>query len=332
VNADQIPVSALSISRFHALGLDMRRVLALAGLTETMFEPPRARLSTRQFFAFWRAIEQVCADPAFGLKLGGNISPEHYDVAAIAALHSANFGEAMRKFARYKRLTCPEEITIETTGGETRVHTHWLLAESETPALLTDAMFAASLGLARHGIGRAIVPRRIELARRDPGTSLHRDFFGCEVRFDAPRDLLVFDATTMDEAFASYNENLLAIMLPGLEAALRERTSPRSLAEQVEAILGRGMRGQRPSIEAVAKELHLSPRTLQRKLAEAGTSYQQQLDRVRRQAARQLLSTTNLEAGEIAFFLGFEELNSFTRAFHQWEGTTPNRWRETVRH
>ncbi|HEY0233308.1 MAG TPA: AraC family transcriptional regulator [Dokdonella sp.] len=332
MTADQIPINALRIARFQALGLDMPRVLELAGLTEAMFEPPQARLNTRQFFAFWRAVEQVGANPAFGLELGGNISPQHYDVAAIAALHSANFGEALRKFARYKRLTCPEEITIEIAGGEAGMHARWLLAESDTPALLTDAMFAASLGLARHGTGRTIVPRRIEFARRDPGTSLHRDFFGCEVRFDAPRDLLVFDAATLDEPFLSYNEDLLAIMLPGLEAALRERGAPRTLTDQVDAILARGMRGQRPSIEAVAGELHISARTLQRRLAEAGTSYQQQLDRVRRQAARQLLTTTHLETGEIAFFLGFEELNSFTRAFHQWEGTTPNRWRESARH
>lgn len=62
-------------------------------------------------------------------------------------------------------------------------------------------------------------------------------------------------------------------------------------------------------------------------LEEAGTSYQRLLDEVRRQAARQPLEDTQLEAGEIAFVPGFEELNSFTRAFRGSEGTTPARWR-----
>jgi AraC-like DNA-binding protein len=73
----------------------------------------------------------------------------------------------------------------------------------------------------------------------------------------------------------------------------------------------------------------MSSRTLQRRLGELGTSYQGLLDDVRRQAARRLLVNTNLAPGEIAFILGFEELNSFSRAFHNWEGVTPSRWRES---
>jgi AraC-like DNA-binding protein len=73
----------------------------------------------------------------------------------------------------------------------------------------------------------------------------------------------------------------------------------------------------------------MSPRTLQRRLEQLGTSYQRLLDDVRRDTARRLLVDTDLDAGEVAFFLGFEELNSFTRAFHAWEGVTPSRWRES---
>lgn len=67
--------------------------------------------------------------------------------------------------------------------------------------------------------------------------------------------------------------------------------------------------------------------TLQRRLGDEGTTYQRLLDDLRRDVACRLLSETELDAGEIAFVLGFEELNSFTRAFQSWEGTTPNRWR-----
>jgi len=135
----------------------------------------------------------------------------------------------------------------------------------------------------------------------------------------------------MHEPFLTHNEDLVDLLLPGLEAALRDYAKAQSLSEQVGAILGRSMHGERPSVEAVAKQLHISPRTLQRRLADEGTSYQQQLDLVRQQTARHLLTSTDMEAGEIAFFLGFEEINSFTRAFHHWAGTTPNRWREATR-
>jgi len=88
------------------------------------------------------------------------------------------------------------------------------------------------------------------------------------------------------------------------------------------------MTGERPSIDKVARELGLSARTLQRRLGELGTTYQALLDDVRRDASRRLLASTDLDAGEVAFLLGFEELNSFSRAFHAWEGATPSRWRE----
>jgi AraC-like DNA-binding protein len=85
--------------------------------------------------------------------------------------------------------------------------------------------------------------------------------------------------------------------------------------------------GAAPHRGEVTKDLCVSPRTLQRRLEESGTTYQQLLDEVRQDTARKLLAATDLESGEIAFLLGFEELNSFTRAFHDWEGATPSRWR-----
>ena len=71
----------------------------------------------------------------------------------------------------------------------------------------------------------------------------------------------------------------------------------------------------------------MSNRTLQRRLGDEGTTYQRLLNEVRKDSARRLLVETELDAGEIAFLLGFAELNSFTRAFQNWEGMTPKRWR-----
>ena len=94
------------------------------------------------------------------------------------------------------------------------------------------------------------------------------------------------------------------------------------------AFLHTRMQGQRPMVDAVANALAVSPRSLQRRLTESGTSYQRLLDEVRQQIARELLGATDLESGEIAFLLGFEEVNSFNRAFSAWEGTSPLRWRQ----
>ena len=94
--------------------------------------------------------------------------------------------------------------------------------------------------------------------------------------------------------------------------------------------MGRGRldRQTRSSAQRSKCAFFLGGRTLQRRLGELGLTYQELLDDVRNRAARRLLANTDLGIGEVAFLLGFEEMNSFTRAFQSWESTTPVKWRE----
>ena len=329
MSSDQIPVSNALAVRLAAQGVDLERVGQLAGLPAGLLSERRVkvRLTTHQFFAVWRALAQLSDDPAFGLRLGGEVPPEHYDIALVAALHSATLGEALQKVARYKRLVCPEELMLEEDGDSMRLHTRWIMSEGHAPALLIDAMFAAITALCRRGTGLPLQPQAIELTRRPDAASPLAHYFGCPVKFRAPQDVLVFDRALIDQPFITYNQDMLAVLLPGLEAELAKSQSAHDLPTQVMAILSRSMRGQRPSVNSVAAELYLSPRTLQRRLQQHGYSYQQLLDKTRHRTACRLLAETDLEPGEIAFVLGFEELNSFSRAFIQWETLTPSRWR-----
>jgi AraC-like DNA-binding protein len=287
----------------------------------------RTRVTTTQFFAFWEVLEQHSTDPAFGLELGAQAVATRLDVGIAAALCASTFGEAIRMFGRFKRLVCPEDVSLEVEHGEAALRFRWLLAEDHPPRMLTDTSFATVLALGRHGTGKRIVPRRVELTRRRANEGLLSRYFECPVRFGQENDAIVFDAHTLDEPFGTHNEKLLAEMLPQLESALAENAEERTLPGRVRTVIGRTMRSRRPSVQAVAKAMSMSPRTLQRRLGETGTTFQELLDTVRKHTARRLLATTELDPGEIAFFLGFEEVNSFSRAFHVWEGTTPARWR-----
>ena len=239
----------------------------------------------------------------------------------------------MRKLVRYKRLACPEELALEITDREARLRFHWVLAVDEhPPALLVDATFASVIALGRRGVGKPARVRRLELTSRRAGAALLTRYFGCEIHFGAPINVLILDRSALAEPFLTHNEDLLAALLPGLETALDELDVAPKLVDNVKAVIRRRMNGGRPGVEWVAEEVRMSTRTLQRRLGEAGTSYQALLDEVRREAARRLLADTDLNTGEVAFLLGFEELNSCTRAFHSWEGTTPGRWRASAGH
>lgn len=324
--ADRIPLFGTGLTRLTQLGLDVDQVLRQAGIAPTLRHQPKQSLTTQQYFAIWTAIEVVSGDALIGLRIGGEARTDQFDPASFAALHSNTFGEALQRLARYKRLTCPETIRLEPDGDTTRISFHWLWAQGRAPHALTDAGFANIQLLLQSGTGMAIAPLRIELAHLRAEARRYADYFGCEVVVGAAYDAMVYPNATLSERFVTGNADLIAALLPGLDLQL-DAAAPQSLDAQVKAVLTEMMRGERPSMEAVARHLLLSPRTLQRRLTQAHTSYQSILDAVRQDTACKLLGHTSMEPGEIAFYLGFEEVNSFQRAFHKWQGMTPTQWR-----
>lgn len=136
----------------------------------------------------------------------------------------------------------------------------------------------------------------------------------------------------MDLPFATYNAELLAIVAPQLEAELAQQRAQKTFSEQAKGILKRLLAGQRPGIQDLATELHLSTRTLQRRLTAEKVTFQGLLEEARRELAQHYLRHSSLELNETAYLLGYEDSNSFFRAFQKWEGTSPGRWRATYGH
>src|SRR5580704_9897328 len=110
---------------------------------------------------------------------------------------------------------------------------------------------------------------------------------------------------------------------PQLERALEERRAQSSISEQVKWILKRLLAGSRPEISAVARELGLSDRTLQRRIVDDGARFRELLLEARKELARAYLTRPEIDIEEVAYLLGYEDANSFYRAFRTWEGTTP---------
>jgi AraC-like DNA-binding protein len=326
--ADAVPIPLDLFDRLARAGLDVDAILHRAGLPRSRFSVPRPQGTSAEFFALWRAVEEESDDPSLGLRIGVEVLPDEANVVSLVAMHSATLGEGIRKLARYKRLVCPERISIEVTGGEARVRFEWLLAADAPPPLVTDIVFAGITNLAQRGTRTRVRPRRLEFMRRRGNEAMLRRHFGCELRFDAPKDVLVFDQTALALPMVRRNAQLLSVLVPGLERAMAQDDPARTLADDVRAALEATMCGDRPAVASVAKSLGMSARTMQRRLGQLGTTYQDVLEDVRRRSARRLLTTTDLAVGEVAFLLGFEEANSFVRAFHAWEGASPARWRE----
>jgi AraC-like DNA-binding protein len=320
-------LSRMLTRRLEDRGISPLAVLRQAGLPMGILNQEKVLLTTVEFFAFYRGIAEVSGDPAIGLKLGTEDRMERYDPIAIAAVCTRSFRDAIGRIGRYKQLTCPEKIDLVERRNESAVHFTWLLADEEEPAMLIDVCFAWILSIARRGSGRPIHPKRVEFQRPEAHRAVYEKHFQCPVRFRAARNVLVFNKADMDAAFLTYNADLLAAVAPQLEAELKQQLEEKSFREQVKGTLKRLLAGERPAIEHVARELRLSKRTLQRRLTEDGITFQELTEEARRELARHYLLHSSLELNETAYLLGYEDANSFFRAFHAWEGTSPGQWR-----
>ncbi len=326
--SNRFRVSSTLPRKLKELGLSPDSVLRRAGLPIGLFKLDRILVSTEQFFALHRGIAEASNDPAIGLKLGTEERVERYDPVKLAAVSARSFRDAVERSSRYKQLTCPEEIRLVEWGNECAVQFVWLLAHEEEPPLLVDVCFAWIVVLGQRGTGRPIHPKRVELQRASTHRDMYEAHFHCAVKFKAAQNALIFSKADIELPFVTYNADLLATVAPQLEAELTEQLAQKNLKEQAKGILKHLLAGQRPGIQDLARELHLSTRTLQRRLTEQGITFQQVLDEARRELAHHYLLHSSRELNETAYLLGYEDANSFFRAFHQWEGISPGHWRE----
>lgn len=119
-----------------------------------------------------------------------------------------------------------------------------------------------------------------------------------------------------------------AVFEPSLNQRLSALETQASMRERVRAVLLEALPAGSSSIDAVAQRLAVSKRSLQRQLADESVGFQEVLSEVRQSLAHHYLSRTNISAGEISWLLGFQESNSFIRAFRSWTGTTPAAYRQ----
>jgi len=317
--------------KLEELGVSVPTVLRKAGLPRDLFGQTRVLVSTGELFALWRAIDQVSSDPLIGVKLGIETKTERFHPMAIAALSTENLVAASEHMARYKKLTAPEEILVELDTEEFSVSFRWLLAIDDEPSSLTDYCFSWMRSLARHGTGTPLNPLRAEYVQQRPTVRQLERSLGCDVIVGAPRNVIVFRASDATSPFVTRNTELLDLLAPQLEEQLRQYKEEDSFLELVRRTIRDQLTGHRPSIDVISRTLHMGSRTLQRRLHDSGSSFQRVLDEARHEMARYYLSNSALELNEAAYLLGFEDPNSFGRAFRNWEGMPPSDWRETHR-
>ena len=239
---DRFRVSSLLAARLGEQKIALPALLQRAGLPAGFFQQEKIYVTTAELFALWRAIGEASADPAFGLRFGAEPRLERYHPTAIAAVCSRSFRDALQRMARYKQLTCPEEIRIHAKGHETTVEFFYLEAEEVQPDVLVDVCLAWIASIARRGTDGQVTPLRVELARAAEHRELLEEHYGCRVRFKSGRNALIYRSSDLDQPFVTHNVELLELTGGQLENELQERNAsgrgPRTGEANAEAFPG----------------------------------------------------------------------------------------------
>jgi AraC-like DNA-binding protein len=186
---------------------------------------------------------------------------------------------------------------------------------------------AVALSCCRPAYGEHLNPLGVRLRHTSFACRQDYDsFFRCPILFDADRSDIAFARTDVDRPLPSPNRELARandLILTDFLATL----SRDDLVTRVRIAIAHELPSGKPRDENIAKGVYMSPRTLRRKLAAAGTSFSRLIDEVRHELARRYIADPARTLSEISFLVGFSELSAFSRAFRRWTGKTPSAFR-----
>ncbi|MFZ6759999.1 AraC family transcriptional regulator ligand-binding domain-containing protein [Undibacterium sp. Ji50W] len=317
-------------------GLATSPVLRRAQLPADLFARQNVRLGSADFFKLWEAIEaeakSIDANLPAPLRIAQVMSSDWFDPELFAALCSSNIGCAIDRIAKYVRLIAPMVIKIQRTTSHATVTIDFLDHTTPPPSVFLAFKLIFFVQLARLATRSNVQPLSVSLPY-SPGLEAdlltYQSYFGVRVT-NTPVTTLVFAAADVERPFLTENHKMWLFFEPSLRQRLTDLDRTAGMAERVRSTLLETLPAGEVSMQVVSRKLGVSTRTLQRKLKEEGTTFQQTLDSLRDSLAHHYLRNTTMSSAEISFLLGFEESNSFTRAFLAWTGKTPQTVRSEI--
>ena len=282
----------------------------------------------------WRALLERAAeylqDPLLGLHLGQTITPAHFGVMGYVLLACPNLGAGLARALQYQRLLYDVNPMRSTLEGNDLL-LEWGADQGRPGSLVDECAITALLQLTRNMTGRPIVAREIRFLNPAPADiQPYRDWFGCPVLFDQPQTSIRFDQALLALPLRQPDQVLLSILERQADDLLAQLPSSDDFEQAVRRSIARLVREGQPELERVARELHVSARTLHRRLAAGGINFRELRESIRQRQAEYYLADPRLQLADIAQLLGYSEQSAFTRAFRRWSGQTPYAYRQHV--
>lgn len=314
---------------FAFLHLNEVKVLQKAGLPIDFFDRKVQSLSSEQYYDLWTAIVEnsktVEPIPLMLEKL-----PLFAGISApiMAALCSQDFSTFVYRIKEYKPLIGPLALIIEENNEFFSMEIANIDQGKKLHPLIVASEMIFFVKIIRYSTKQNIVPSKLETIK-PMGNDKYTDYFGMMPQI-GDKNRITFKKNDACLPFTMSDDTVWDRLEPELKKRLEELEIDSTFSAKVRSVLMELMPMGKCSTDNVADKLCISSRTLQRKLKNEDTNYQQQLNHTRELLAKHYLSTSEMSISEITFLLGFEELSSFSRAFSIWTGLSPESYRISI--
>lgn len=317
----------------ESVGVDTASCLAQAGIDDALLQDSNQRVPGAALERLLACLIPRSGDPCFGLHTSAYIQPASYSVLGYIAMNCATVGEALACIPLYEKIVGDMGVTtIHADGDSVRVQWHCNFADPLVRRHVIENVLASWTRYTRWMSGvDSENPLQVLFEHPTPAeAALLQEYaavFRAELRFSQPCSALVVAARQLAFPIRHADPQLLQTLLQHATGVLAMIDQHENTTRKVKNLLRLQLNDALPRKETIASQLGMTARTLQRRLSEEGTSFQELLNELRRELAEYYLLQTPLSADEIGARLGFAESRSFHRSFKLWTGMTPGQLR-----
>jgi AraC-like DNA-binding protein len=283
-----------------------------------------ALTSVSQYLTVCENAVSLSRDPSIAFEVGARLRLSAYGIYGYALMSCMSLREYFRLAVKYRRLTTPP-IMIEFVEDTDTVT--WTFPEifvsspsRQLREFLIEQQFSVNITHLQQVAGHKYSPLRACFSYPAPAhAGIYPKYLDCPCFFDQPRCELIYDSSILDQKPQMAHRLTAALVQEMCDQLIGQTMEPADLATKVYQILV-SKPGEFPSMDSVSRMLHISGRSLRRRLEMEGTSFHAIVDDVRCSLALKYLKTTRMSTSDIALLLGFSDAANFRRALKRWTG------------
>ncbi len=302
----------------------------LGTIDPAQLDDPDARVTARAALELWELLPRLTGNDAFGLWLAEIAGATPANLHLWFVLSSSTLDQGLDEVVRFQQLLHDRAYSKLERSDQETTYVHRFENESfRVPRHAVEFGFAHLVSVMRRATGLDVMPSRVSFQHARPASALaHARLFGEGVEFGAERNSITFARATLDLEVRTADPALGEIVAAHSRLLLRALPDNSTWTARVQWALGERKLRETCDIEAIATSFSMAKRSLQRRLQDEGTTFEEIVDGLRREFAEHCLRERRLSTQETAFMLGYSDVPAFHRAFVRWTGLTPKTFRQ----